>query len=86
MKIAVLIPARYGSTRLPGKPLIVLKKKTVLERTFYQVNKLINKEDIYILTDAKKVIKALDKKIPNFIYTKKNITQVSKDVLIIFKR
>ncbi len=71
MKIAVLIPARYGSTRLPGKPLIVLKKKTVLERTYYQVNKVINKEDIYIFTDSIKVIKTLDKKISNFIYTKK---------------
>lgn len=32
MKTAIIIPARYGSTRFPGKPLAILAGKTVLER------------------------------------------------------
>ncbi len=32
MKTAIIIPARYGSTRFPGKPLAMLAGKTVLER------------------------------------------------------
>lgn len=32
MKTAIIIPARYGSTRFPGKPLALLAGKTVLER------------------------------------------------------
>lgn len=32
MKIAIIIPARYGSTRFPGKPLVKIGGKTMLER------------------------------------------------------
>lgn len=32
MKIAIIIPARYGSTRFPGKPLAMLGGKTMLSR------------------------------------------------------
>lgn len=32
MKTSIIIPARYGSTRFPGKPLAMLGGKTVLER------------------------------------------------------
>lgn len=32
MKIAIIIPARYGSTRFPGKPLVRIGGKTMLER------------------------------------------------------
>lgn len=32
MRTAIIIPARYGSTRFPGKPLATLAGKTVLER------------------------------------------------------
>ncbi len=32
MKTVIIIPARYGSTRFPGKPLAMLAGKTVLER------------------------------------------------------
>lgn len=32
MKTAIIIPARYASTRFPGKPLALLAGKTVLER------------------------------------------------------
>lgn len=32
MKIAVVIPARYGSTRFPGKPLAMIRGQTMLER------------------------------------------------------
>ncbi|MEM9836860.1 MAG: 3-deoxy-manno-octulosonate cytidylyltransferase, partial [Bacteroidota bacterium] len=30
MKIAAIIPARYGSTRFPGKPLAFLGGKTMI--------------------------------------------------------
>ncbi|PZQ47384.1 MAG: 3-deoxy-manno-octulosonate cytidylyltransferase [Micavibrio aeruginosavorus] len=32
MKTAIIIPARYGSTRFPGKPLVKLAGKSMLER------------------------------------------------------
>jgi 3-deoxy-manno-octulosonate cytidylyltransferase (CMP-KDO synthetase) len=30
----IIIPARYGSTRLPGKPLIEIAGKTMVERVW----------------------------------------------------
>jgi 3-deoxy-manno-octulosonate cytidylyltransferase (CMP-KDO synthetase) len=32
MKTAIIIPARYASTRLPGKPLVMISGQTLLER------------------------------------------------------
>ncbi|MGY8860130.1 MAG: cytidylyltransferase domain-containing protein, partial [Pseudomonadales bacterium] len=32
MAYTVVIPARYGSTRLPGKPLLEIQGKTMVQR------------------------------------------------------
>lgn len=53
MNIAVLIPARYGSTRFPGKPLAMLNGKTMIERV-YETCKL-SKYDTYVLTDNQSI-------------------------------
>ena len=37
MKVAGIIPARYGSTRFPGKPLALIGGKTMIRRTCEQV-------------------------------------------------
>ena len=34
MKFIAVIPARYASTRFPGKPLAILGGKTVIERLY----------------------------------------------------
>ena len=47
---AIIIPARYKSTRLPGKPLIKLGDKTMIE-TVYKKCKATGR-DTYVLTDS----------------------------------
>jgi len=47
---AIIIPARYKSTRLPGKPLIKLGDKTMIE-TVYEKCKATGR-DTYVLTDS----------------------------------
>jgi len=47
MKIAILIPARLGSTRFPNKPLADIKGKTMIERVCLQA-KQTNHELIYV--------------------------------------
>ena len=37
MKIACVIPARYASTRLPGKPLADIAGKPMIQRVYEQV-------------------------------------------------
>lgn len=42
MKFVGIIPARYASTRFPGKPLAVLGGKTVIQRVYEQVEKSLD--------------------------------------------
>ncbi len=51
MKYILVIPARYNSSRLPGKPLIDLEGKSMLERVYEKCNLAVSKELIYVTTD-----------------------------------
>ena len=48
-KTAILIPARYGSTRFPGKPLIALDNIPMIRRVYERCRK--TGLDVYVLTD-----------------------------------
>ena len=56
MKSLVIIPSRLNSTRLPEKPLILIKGKTLVNRVYNQVKKCKNKSDILIATDNEKIV------------------------------
>ena len=47
MKIISIIPARYESSRFPGKPLIDINGKTMIERVYNQVKKSKLIQDVY---------------------------------------
>ncbi|TAE35012.1 MAG: 3-deoxy-manno-octulosonate cytidylyltransferase [Alphaproteobacteria bacterium] len=57
MRVAIIIPARYGSTRLQGKPLLMLAGKTMLERVVELSRTAITQLDagieaqLYVATD-----------------------------------
>ena len=53
MKFIAVIPARYASTRFPGKPLAILGGKTVIERVYEQVKKVI--DEVYVATDDERI-------------------------------
>ena len=53
MKFIAIIPARYASTRFPGKPLAMLGGKTVIERVYTQVSSLV--DDVYVATDDDRI-------------------------------
>lgn len=53
MKFIAVIPARYASTRFPGKPLAILGGKTVIERVYQQVSKVI--DEVYVATDDERI-------------------------------
>ena len=50
----IIIPARLRSTRLPEKPLVLLKGIPIIKRTYQRCIKAIPKNDVYIATDSKK--------------------------------
>lgn len=55
MKILGVIPARYASTRFPGKPLAFIKDKTMLQRVFEQTKKS-ELVDIVVATDDERIL------------------------------
>ena len=51
MKIVGIIPARYASTRFPGKPLIDIAGKSMIQRVFEQAKKSISLAEVVVATD-----------------------------------
>jgi 3-deoxy-manno-octulosonate cytidylyltransferase (CMP-KDO synthetase) len=50
---AILIPARYGSTRFPGKPLVALDNIPMIRRVFERCR--ATGYNVYVLTDDKRI-------------------------------
>ena len=65
----VIIPARYKSSRLKGKPLINLKGIPMIIRTYRQCLKAVPSRLIYIATDNKLIKKVCDKEKAQVIMT-----------------
>lgn len=55
MRAIVVIPARYRSSRLPGKPLVDLCGKSLIQRTYEQCAKGFPPELVYVATDDDRV-------------------------------
>ena len=68
MKFAAIIPARYGSSRFPGKPLAKIKGKSMIERVYNQALKALNQ--VYVATDDERIEKEVKKFGGNCIMTK----------------
>jgi 3-deoxy-manno-octulosonate cytidylyltransferase (CMP-KDO synthetase) len=58
MKFMAIIPARYASTRFPGKQLAVLGGKTVIQRVYEQVSSLL--DEVYVATDDERIFQAVE--------------------------
>lgn len=54
-RIIGVIPARYGSTRLPGKPLITIKGKSMIQHVWERASKSKYMDLILIATDSRKI-------------------------------
>ena len=54
MNIAI-IPARYASTRFPGKPLIDIQGKTMIQRVVEQVLQVENLDKVVVATDDERI-------------------------------
>ena len=59
MKFLVVIPARYKSKRLPGKPLIDIGGLPMIVRTYNQCKKVVSEDKIIVATDSVKIKKSL---------------------------
>ncbi|MEY4287216.1 MAG: 3-deoxy-manno-octulosonate cytidylyltransferase [Bacteroidota bacterium] len=55
MKVLGVIPARYGSSRFPGKPLLDLKGKTMIQRVYEGAQKATLLDTIVVATDDQRI-------------------------------
>lgn len=53
-----IIPARYASTRFPGKPLAMLGGKPVIQRVYEQVSGVM--DDVLVATDDERILKTVE--------------------------
>ena len=58
MKYIAIIPARYASTRFPGKPLALLGGKTVIQRVYEQAVSVL--DEAWVATDDERIQKAVE--------------------------
>lgn len=54
------IPARYGSTRLPGKPLLPIAGRPMIEHVYTRVARARGLERVVVLTDDERIASAVE--------------------------
>src|SRR6202171_2439416 len=59
-KVVVVIPARYGSTRLPGKPLVLLAGKAMIQRVYERAKMAERADRVIVATDDERIVKAVE--------------------------
>lgn len=57
IKGAVVIPARFESSRFPGKPLIEINGKPMIQHVYERCKQADNLIDVYVATDNKEIMK-----------------------------
>jgi len=72
MNIAIIIPARFDSSRFPGKPLVKILGIPMIERVWKNASKAVGSDFVYVATDSKKIEKFCLSKNINVVMTSKN--------------
>ena len=60
MSVLAVIPARYGSTRFPGKPLASLHGKPVIQHVYERVAQAKRVDETVIATDDQRIVEAVE--------------------------
>ncbi len=71
MEISIIIPARYGSSRYKGKPLVKLLGREMILRVADICLNVVKKQKLYIATDDNRIAKKVSENGFNFIMTSK---------------
>ncbi len=84
MKFVGIIPARYASTRFPGKPLAMLGGKTVIQRVYEQVKDCF--DDLYVATDDDRIKECVEGFGGNVVMTSEDCKNGTERCLDAYKR
>ncbi len=84
MKFVGIIPARYASTRFPGKPLALLGGKTVIQRVYEQVKECF--DELYVATDDERIKECVEGFGGNVVMTSEDCKNGTGRCLDAYKR
>jgi 3-deoxy-manno-octulosonate cytidylyltransferase (CMP-KDO synthetase) len=59
MSVVAIIPARYGSTRLPGKPLVVIGGKPMIQHVYESASRARALDRVVVATDDRRIEQAV---------------------------
>ncbi|GGE49405.1 3-deoxy-manno-octulosonate cytidylyltransferase (CMP-KDO synthetase) [Pedobacter psychrotolerans] len=68
-QIIGIIPARYASTRFPGKPLVDIAGKSMIQRVYEQALKAKSLSKVVIATDDQRIAAEVEKFGGEFVFT-----------------
>lgn len=85
-KIYAIIPARFASTRLPGKPLVDLAGKSMIQRVFEQVKKAKLVNEVIVATDDSRIEKAVNGFNGRVVMTPEDIKSGSDRIAFVAKK
>ena len=71
-KVIAVIPARWGSTRFPGKPLALIKGKPMIQWVFEQTSKAKSVSEVIIATDDFRILESANNFGGNAVMTSVN--------------
>ena len=72
MKIVAVIPARYQSSRFPGKPLELIENEPMIAWVYGQVKQVKKIDKVIVATDDKRIEKVCKEKNMNVVMTRDN--------------
>lgn len=55
MKIVVIIPSRYGSSRFEGKPIAIIDGKPMIQHVYESAKKALEITDVWVATDDERI-------------------------------
>lgn len=77
-----IIPARYESTRFPGKPLVNIFGKTMIQRVYDKVSQCNLLDEVWVATDDNRIVEHLEHLNIPYILTDSNITTGTERCLV----
>jgi 3-deoxy-manno-octulosonate cytidylyltransferase (CMP-KDO synthetase) len=84
LKALILIPARYQSSRFPGKPLVEILGKSMIERVYQQA--LSSGFDTWVVTDDKRISDHLDQRKINNKRVDDDVPSGSERIALAYQR
>ena len=86
-RTVIIIPARYGSSRYRGKPLVKILGRELVLRVADVCKKTIGRSNLYVATDSKKISNIVEKSNYKTVFTSRNcmtgtdrVAQASKKI------